>query len=130
MGFDARLHGRRILVVEDESLILLTIQDILEELGCVIAGTAMRAEAAVAIVASRPVDAALLDVNLGDGRTSYPVADALAARGIPFAFVTGYGPAGVRQDYRDRPVLPKPVDQRGLETALRAMMATVGLEEG
>ncbi|HET7410780.1 MAG TPA: response regulator [Paracoccaceae bacterium] len=124
------LRGRRILIVEDESLILLTIEDIIEELGCEVAGTAMRAEAAIAIVASRPVDAALLDVNLGVGQTSYPVAEALAARGIPFAFLTGYGSGAVRPEYQDRPVLSKPVDQHALEAALRGMMPAARLEEG
>ena len=120
------LRGRRILIVEDESLILLTIQDVVEELGCEVTGTAMRAEAAIAIVQDRQVDAALLDVNLGEGRTSYPVAAALAARGIPFAFITGYGTGGVQEDYQNRPILSKPVDQRILEATLRAMLPLPG----
>lgn len=117
------LRGRRILVVEDESLILLTIIDILEELGCEVAGTAMRAEPALRVLDQGSVDAALLDVNLGEGRTSYPVAEALAERGIPFAFVTGYGAGGVRPEYRDRQVLSKPIERRAFEVALRTMMA-------
>lgn len=123
------LRGMRILIVEDESLILLTIQDVVEELGCEVVGTAMRAEPAMAMVAGGQVDAALLDVNLGEGRTSYPVADTLAARGIPFAFVTGYGSGGVRQEYQGRPILSKPVDQRSLEAALRAMAPVARLAE-
>jgi CheY-like chemotaxis protein len=122
------LRGLRILIVEDESLILLTIQDIVEELGCEVVGTAMRAERAIAILRSQAVDAALLDVNLGDGRTSYPVADALTARGIPFAFVTGYGSGGVRSEYQGCPILSKPVDQADLEAALRKMAPAAPLQ--
>lgn len=124
MATDA-LSGRRILIVEDESLILLTIQDIVEELGCEVAGAAMRAPAAIAILESQDIDAALLDVNLGNGQTSYPVADALAARGVPFAFLTGYGATGLLPAYRVRPVLSKPIDARGLESILRKMMPAV-----
>ena len=124
------LTGRRILIVEDEGLILLTIQDIVQDLGCVVAGTAVRAGAAVELIASAPIDAALLDVNLGAGESSAPVAEALAARGIPFAFVTGYGTDGVPQPFRDRPVLPKPVDERRVEAALRAMLPPVPTREG
>ena len=124
------LRGLRILIVEDESLILLTIQDIVEELGCEVVGTAIQAEKAIATICGRPVDVALLDVNLGEDRTSYPVADALAVRGIPFAFVTGYGSGGVRAGYQDRPVLSKPVDQRSLEEMLRKLAPAARLQEG
>ena len=85
---------------------------------------------AIAIVCARPVDVALLDVNLGGGRNSYPVADALASRGVPFAFVTGYGSGGVLARYQDRPVLSKPVDQRHLEATLRKLAPAARLQEG
>ena len=116
------LRGKRVLIVEDESLILLTLEEIVEGLGCEIAGTAVRADAALAILHHGAVDLALLDVNLGHGMTSYPVADLLAERGIPFAFVTGYGPGSVRPEYSGRPVLAKPVDERCLEAAMRALL--------
>lgn len=116
-----QLRGKRILIVEDESLILLTLQNIVEGLGCILAGSAFRSDAAIAIIAAGPVDAALLDVNLGNGQTSYPVAEVLAARGIPFAFLTGYGATNVRADY-NAPVLPKPIDERNLEAALRRLI--------
>jgi CheY-like chemotaxis protein len=117
------LRGRRIMVVEDEGLILLTIQDILEELGCEVVAAESRTDPAIAAVGAEAIDAALLDVNLGQGETSYPVADALAARGIPFAFLTGYDSGGLREAHRERPVLSKPVDERSLEAVLRALLA-------
>lgn len=122
-GGSEDLRGRRVLLVEDESVIVIMLEDILAGLGCEVAGVAMRPEAGIAILARGGVDAALLDVNLGDGRTSYPVAEALAARGVPFAFLTGYGAANVPAEHRDRPVLSKPVDERRIEAALREMLA-------
>ena len=116
------LRGRRIMVVEDEGLILLTIQDILEELGCEVAAAASRSDPAIAAVGTTAIDAALLDVNLGQGETSYGVAEALAARGIPFAFLTGYGSGALQAGHEGRPVLSKPVDERNLAAVLRAML--------
>lgn len=116
------LRGQRILIVEDEGLILLMIADIVQELGCELAGTAMRAAAAIDLIGRKAVDAALLDVNLGAGETSEPVAVALAARDIPFAFVTGYAADGVPEAFRDRPVLSKPIDERLLGVALRELV--------
>jgi hypothetical protein len=49
---------------------------------------------------ARVFDAAMLDVNL-NGNKSYPVADALAARGVPFVFSTGYSDHGMREGYRE-----------------------------
>jgi two-component SAPR family response regulator len=54
-------------------------------------------------------------VNLGGGERSYPVADALAARDVPFVFVTGYGETGVERRYAPVTVLQKPFDPRSLE---------------
>jgi CheY-like chemotaxis protein len=116
------LRGRRILVVEDEGLILMTIRDMLEELGCEIAAAESRPDRAVAAVGATAIDAALLDVNLGQGETSYPIAEALAARGIPFAFLTGYDSGGLSEGHQGRPVLSKPVDERDLEAVLQRLL--------
>jgi CheY-like chemotaxis protein len=116
------LRGRRIMVVEDEGLILLTIREILEELGCELAVAEARSGPAVAAVGRMRIDAALLDVNLGAQETSYPVAEALAARGIPFAFLTGYASEALSEGYRHRPVLAKPVDERRVAAILRELL--------
>jgi DNA-binding LytR/AlgR family response regulator len=59
-------------------------------------------------------DAALLDINLGDGLI-YQVADILAARHVPFAFVTGYDADSVDSRFRDVPILQKPVERETLQ---------------
>jgi CheY-like chemotaxis protein len=101
---------RRVLVVEDEAMVAILIEDLLADLGCVVVGSASTAAEAMTLAAAGQFDAALLDVNLGEGETSFAVAEALRRAGLPFAFLTGYGPAGVRPDLRDVPVLAKPVD--------------------
>ena len=88
-------------------LILMSIEDMLADLGCTSVSAAAGVDQALALVDAQAFDAALVDLNL-DGRNSYPVADALAARGVPFAFSTGYSGQGMAECYRDRPVLTKP----------------------
>jgi CheY-like chemotaxis protein len=107
------LSGRRVLVVEDEMLVLMNIEFILADLGCESVAAAATVAQALALIESQAFDAAMLDVNL-DGHPSYPVADALAARGVPFAFSTGYSNEGVTDEYRERPVLRKPYQEHEL----------------
>lgn len=104
---DDLLSGRRILVVEDEMLVLLNVEDMLADLGCKSVSAAATVDHALALIEAQAFDAAMVDVNL-DGRKSYLVADALAARGVPFVFSTGYSGQSLNDAYRDRPVLGKP----------------------
>jgi hypothetical protein len=67
------------------------------------------------------VDVALLDVNLSYGQSGYPVAEALALRGLPFTFVTGYGAGTLNPNYRDRPTLQKPFHTADLIASLTQM---------
>ena len=115
------LAGRRILVVEDEMLVLMHLETALSDLGCT-ATSVGTADAALKVLDDASFDAAMLDVNLR-GEKSYPVADALARRGIPFVFSTGYGHHGDRPDFADRPVLRKPYLKGHLVAALSALVA-------
>jgi CheY-like chemotaxis protein len=103
------LCGRRVLVVEDEMLILMMTEGMLADLGCESIVSAATVDQALALIDGQALDAALLDMNL-DGNKTHPVADALAARGVPFAFVTGYGGSDIRECDRDRPLLKKPFE--------------------
>jgi CheY-like chemotaxis protein len=107
----------RILVVEDESLVAMLLEDFLGELGYAIVGPFARIEDALARLEEGGIDGALLDVNLA-GERSYPIAEALATRGLPFTFVTGYGEAGIEPRFRKRPVVQKPFTQETLRRAL------------
>lgn len=119
------LRDRRILLVEDEMMVAWLVADILGDLGCEVVGPAGRVDRALMMISAETIDAAVLDLNLG-GVRSYPVADALMVRGIPFVFATGYGEDSVLEGYRLWPVLPKPVERRKLQCALSAMMPNIG----
>lgn len=115
------LRGCRVLVVEDEAFIAMTIEDILEALGCVVVGPAARVQQALELASREPLDAALLDVNVA-GEFVFPVPKLLVERRVPFAFVTGYGRSGLDGRYPDAPVLQKPFRAIDLETVLNDLL--------
>jgi CheY-like chemotaxis protein len=116
------LAGRRVLVIEDESMVMMLLQDMLEDIGCVVVGAASRLPEATEKAKSLAFDVAILDVNLNGERT-FPIAEVLAERGVRFAFATGYGVASLPPGFTGRPVLQKPFQQQELERVLRAALA-------
>ena len=120
----APLDGLKVLIVEDEFLILLSVEKMLEDLGCDIVASAPRVAKALAMLDTVGAAAAVLDVNVA-GEPVYPVAEALAARGIPLVFTTGYGDSGIDPPWKDWPIVQKPFSQDQLERALKAAMALV-----
>ncbi len=114
------LKGKRILVVEDEPILAMCLEDMLRDLGCEVVGPALRLDAAVDLAKHAPLDAAVLDVNLGGGR-SYAVADALVGRDIPYVFATGYGASAVEPGRPETPIVQKPYSDRDLEAALLSL---------
>ena len=111
---------RRVLVVEDEALIAMEIESALLDAGFAVVGPAATLAAATALAAAEALWAAVLDVNLA-GEPVFPVADALARRRVPFAFVTGYGPEVLPARFRDRPLLRKPCSPRTVVAALNRL---------
>ena len=112
---------QQILIVEDEPLIAMMLEDFLEVLDKRAAGTCETVGAALARIGEGGVDAAILDVNLRGGEKSTPVAEALAAEGIPFVFATGGGEDTLDPRFRDRPTLMKPFTMDGVAKALAAL---------
>jgi CheY-like chemotaxis protein len=106
--------GLRVLLVEDENLVAMLLEDMLAELGHSVVGPVARLKKALEMAQRKAIDLAILDVNI-NGEQAYPVAEALAARGIPFVFSTGYGKRGLPLQYRDHPTLQKPFQQQDLE---------------
>jgi CheY-like chemotaxis protein len=84
------LVGKRVLVVEDEMLVAMSLEDALIDLGLEVVGIAMHLKEALLLASRERLDVAVLDINL-NGERSYPVAKTLQARGIPFIFASGYG---------------------------------------
>ncbi|MDZ4789972.1 MAG: GAF domain-containing protein [Hyphomicrobiales bacterium] len=116
------IEGLSILLVEDQMLIALDTQAMLEDAGAGHVEAVPNAADALRLIAVTPPDAAVLDVNLGAG-TSFPIADELAARGVPFVFATGYSDQiNFPPRYRDMVVVQKPFMADSLVAALTAAL--------
>ena len=116
------LNGRRVLVVEDESLVAMLLETILEDMGCTPVGPASNIDDGEAMARdTTDLDAALLDVNVA-GRQVFPVAEALRARGVPFVFSTGYGEGGLPDEWRGNPTIQKPFTESAVRDALMKAM--------
>lgn len=107
----------RVLVVEDEFLISMLTEDMLGNLGFEITMVAATLGEGLAAARDADVDVAVLDINLR-GDTSYPIADILLARGIPFVFTSGYGKTGIDPRYAAAQVLQKPFTEQSLDAAI------------
>lgn len=123
MDVSQPLAGRRLLLVEDEAMVAMMIQDMLEDLGCVVAAVAADVPHGLAYAEddALALDAAVLDVNLG-GEKVFPVAERLTTRRVPFIFSTGYGRNGMGPEFAEVPVLAKPYDMVALSGALRIIL--------
>ncbi len=120
------LKGARVLVVEDEAAISMLLEDMLFDFGCEIVGPAARLSTALEMAQSESYTVAILDVNVA-GEPIYPVAEAIVQRNLPLVFSTGYGGAGIREPFRDRPVVQKPFSQGDLK---RTLIAAIGSAKG
>lgn len=111
----------RILVVDDEPLISLMVEGWLNELGCEVVGPAGSVQAGLDLIASRELDGAILDINLG-GQDCYVVANTLRQRGVPFAFASGDSEVGAAKSFKDPIFLRKPFDFEGVKAVLGKLL--------
>jgi DNA-binding NtrC family response regulator len=118
----ASLAGCRVLVVEDEMLVGMTVEDALVDAGCEVVGPVGQVDKALALlVEDARLDAAVMDMNLG-GQSADPVAEALTLRRIPFVILTGYGTMSLPESYPHARVLSKPTDPGLLTRAVRRVI--------
>jgi DNA-binding response OmpR family regulator len=115
-----RLAGKRILIVEDEQMLVDYLADTIVAEGAEVIEPV--ATAALDVIANTPVDGVTLDLKLA-GEMTFQVADALAARNIPFIFLTGYGAADVPARHAKVTRVEKPVAPRAVCRALEAAIA-------
>ncbi|MCE4223856.1 response regulator [Methylobacterium sp. C25] len=120
------LKGARVLVVEDEAAISMLLEDMLLDFGCEIVGPAARLATALDMAQRETFAVAILDVNVA-GEPIYPVAEAIVERDLPLVFSTGYGGAGIREPFRDRPVVQKPFSQADLKRTLISAIKAAGV---
>jgi PAS domain S-box-containing protein len=116
----SNLKGKRILVIEDEPLVSIEIEACLLEAGAAIVGPAGTVARARHLIESETFDGAFVDANLG-GETTDEIATALAAKGIPFLFLTGYGRESLSDAFRDTVVIEKPYTREQLVAAAGQM---------
>ena len=115
----------RIFIVEDEVVVAFEMTDTLEDLGFEVVGPSVHLEDAKEIAREGEIDVAFLDVNLGRGQTSKPVAEILRERGIPFVYITAYDRDQVTFVTEDDLVVKKPISGGKLLSALRMMWQDV-----
>lgn len=117
------LISRKCLIVEDEAMVAMLIEDMLAELGCEVVAVAGKLAPAIEKAGGLQIDFAVLDINLA-GQMTYPVADILLARGVPFLFATGYGGTGLAEGYGQAPTVQKPFATHVLRAALEKLLAS------
>ncbi len=120
MQFDKREHVR-ILIVDDEPIIALSLEDILVEAGFNIAAVAYKIEQALSLIESNGCDAAIVDANLA-GVSANPIASALAKRGLPFIVLSGYSREQLQGHFPGEHFLQKPCQPAQLIRAVVAMV--------
>jgi CheY-like chemotaxis protein len=116
-----KLKDRNVLVVEDEEMIASLIKEMLLTLGCGQVWVAGTTKDALAVLAQHQPHVAVLDVNLG-GESGFHLAQTLADAGIPFAFASGYGRAGLTEQWASRLMIQKPFKLETLAAALGALL--------
>ena len=117
------LAGRRILVVEDEYLIAMEVKRWLQEAGSEVIGPVPSVDQALDLIEDDGLDAAVLDINLGNGDTAYPIADKLGALRVPYLFATGDAKVSSASVYCHRPRLEKPFLETELVLAVAKLVS-------
>src|SRR5207302_8602200 len=116
-----RVEAFTILIVEDHVVIAADIADAVQRSGGQVLGPVSRLSEALAVIATAPCDAALLDIHLGH-ETAYLAAQMLQMREVPFAFLTGSEDDEIESRYAQIPVLRKPFSEMQIESCLQSLM--------
>jgi CheY-like chemotaxis protein len=113
----ALFAGKRVLIVEDEYFLADEARQKLEDAGAIVVGPVGAVKAALNLLDTAQVDAAILDIHLGD-ELVFPVADELERRAIPFVFATGYDPSIIPAKFTGFTLCEKPTELGNIAEAL------------
>ena len=113
--------SKRVLIVEDEVILALDFSDAVADLGYEVVGPALTLAQGMELARTEPVDCALLDVNLGNGLTSQPIAETLRCKDVRVAFVTAYNRDSVVFARYDEEIVRKPPSPEVLSRLLSAL---------
>ena len=122
MTIPSNLLDRRILVIEDSPVVAPYTVDVLTDLGCKVVGPAPNMARARELAESEEFDAALMDVHIR-GERVFPLCEALAGRGIPFIFTSGYADWQIPAKWKGRPCLQKPYTPDQVRDVLATLFA-------
>lgn len=112
---------KRVFILEDEPIVAFEMTDVLEDLGFQVVGPSIHLDDAKVKARAEDFDIALLDVNLGDGKTSKPIVEILRDRQIPHVFITAYDRKRIDFAAPNDPVIRKPISQDKLMMALKSL---------
>jgi DNA-binding response OmpR family regulator len=115
------LAGCRVLVVEDEAMVAMLVESVLEDEHCSVVGPFGDLDAAMLAAEQETLDLAVLDINLA-GEMVFPVAELLAARGVPFLLLSGYGDKALPPNRQHWPICGKPFRLNELVAALNRLL--------
>ena len=115
-------HDWRVLIVEDEYFLADDLARGFGKEGISIVGPVPSVDRAMALVAQKQINLAVLDIAL-DGDKVYDVADALMAQEVPVLFVTGYDRDAIPDRYANVPICQKPVGADDVIKALRRIIS-------
>ncbi|RWF38858.1 MAG: response regulator [Mesorhizobium sp.] len=118
-------QAKRVLILEDEFLVAMLLEDLLLEMGHQVVGSLAQVGEAMTFADQADIDLAILDINLA-GTKSFPVAEILRRRGIPFVFATGYSSDGLTGDFENELTLQKPYDPDELMRTIEEASARAG----
>ena len=121
------LHGKRILVLEDDFYLASDEKALLQSAGATVVGPFGSSCDEQDILGAGQVDAAVVDINLGKG-PKFHFARLLASRNVPFLFVTGYDAGVVPTEFAEAPLVAKPIREPVLIEAVSRLIA--GSSEG
>lgn len=120
---ESSIEGLRLLLVEDEYVLAVGLSDTLTDLGADVLGPVATVSDALALIGAVPeIDAAILDVNIGN-EVVYPVADALTERGVPFFFATANSRADLPERFHAVGLCQKPFNVEEFRRALDHLRA-------
>lgn len=117
----ARLRGLKVLVVEDQPVLAMTLEEMLKAIGCSVVWHASGVTDALTMMRNHRPDCAVVDLYLA-GELAYPIARWLDSERIPFVFLKGYGRRTILGDWASRPAIQKPFSVRALQAKLEAAL--------
>lgn len=115
----------RVFIVEDEVLVAFEMTETLEDMGFEVIGPSVHLEEAKKKAKTADIDVAFLDVNLGKGQTSEPIAEILRQRSIPFVYITAYDREQIGFIGERDKLLNKPVSGNQLLDVLRQVLPRI-----